>query len=90
MGCCDRVVGVEQALSRRPLGVGVRLDATLLQAHGSVRQDREMVDVPIVDMGDHDLGFQYRDEEIRVTYHSAARVCLSLRLMVRIRCLTEF
>jgi hypothetical protein len=49
-----------------------------------------MIDVTVVNMGDHDFGFQYRDEKIRVTYHSAACVCLGLRLMVRILCLTEF
>lgn len=71
IGRCGRAVSVEQASSWRPFGVRIRFDAAFLQADGSVGEDREMVDVAVVDVGDHDLSFQYCDEKIWITYHLA-------------------
>ena len=48
---------VEEMPASFSLGLGIGFDVRAVQAHGAVGQDREMIDVAIVNMDDYDLSF---------------------------------
>jgi hypothetical protein len=51
-------MGVKEGLTGFPLGGRVYLHTRPMQAYRTVRQDREMIDVAVACMDDHDLVLQ--------------------------------
>jgi hypothetical protein len=64
-------MSVEQISVGLSLGTRVCFDPRPMQPYGAVCQDREVIDMALVDMGDHNLVLQNLGSGFRASGHSA-------------------